>query len=99
MSLTDWCNELRRQRIAPVVNVHFHEMDKKLYRNINFNSFTVNDVEEGWRVRGALANRPLVDNNIQPILNAACQPLLFPTEDQLREAKVRYHRQNGEIGE
>jgi hypothetical protein len=49
MSFTEWCNELRRQRITPVVNVHFREVDKKLYRNINFNSFTVNDSEEEWR--------------------------------------------------
>jgi hypothetical protein len=31
MSLTDWCNELQRQRITPVVNVHFREVDKNLY--------------------------------------------------------------------
>jgi hypothetical protein len=86
MSLTEWCNDLRRQRITPVINVHFREVDEKLYRNINLDSFTVNDAEEGWRARDALANWPLVNENNLPIRNAEGNPLQWPTEEELKAA-------------
>jgi hypothetical protein len=70
MSLTEWCNKLQRQRITPVVNVHFRNSTSK----------------EGWRARDALANRPLVNKNNQPIRDAKGHPLQRPTEDELKAA-------------
>jgi hypothetical protein len=55
--VTQWLNYLRNQTITPVVNVHYKEVDKRLYKNVAAESYTVNDVEAGWKARDALAYR------------------------------------------